>query len=58
MGTIHANDPDYSAQFDVMNLRRSGKYKVFILEVLKHFVCYLKGVKTSVDVVIFVFDFC
>jgi len=28
MGTIHANDPDYSAQFDVVNLRRSGKYKV------------------------------
>ena len=28
MGTIHANDPDNSAQFDVVNLRRSGEYKV------------------------------
>jgi len=28
MGRIHANDPDYSAQFDVVNLRRSGEYKV------------------------------
>ena len=28
MGTIHTNDPDNSAQFDVVNLRRSGEYKV------------------------------